>query len=88
MLYYGMDVHKKYTFYTEMDGKGRILSQGKAPNTAEALAQVIGPGARVAMEATCNWYHVFDLVEVLAEEVHLAHPLRTRAIAEDKIKTD
>lgn len=88
MTYYGMDIHKKYTFYTEMDERGRILSQGKVANTAEAIAQVLKPGARVAMEATCNWYHLFDLVEGMAEEVHLAHPLKTRAIAEAKVKTD
>jgi transposase len=88
MIYYGLDIHKRYTFYTAMDERGRILKQGKVGSTAAGMADIIGPEACVAMESTCNWYHLYDAVEGLAQEVHLAHPLKTRAIAEAKIKTD
>jgi transposase len=42
----------------------------------------------VALEATANWYHVYELAEPWAAEVALGHPLKTRIIAEAKIKTD
>ncbi|MBI4426066.1 MAG: transposase, partial [Candidatus Kerfeldbacteria bacterium] len=89
--YIGFDIHKRYTFYTQMNETGVIQRQGKLSNTREALgeffADVTEP-ARVAMEATMNWYHLFDLLEVLEIPVTLAHPERTRAIAEAKVKTD
>lgn len=88
MLYYGMDIHKEYSYYCEMDEAGKVLGEGKIPNTREAIREVISPGAKVGIEATCNWYYLFDLIEERADEVILAHPLRTRAIAEARIKTD
>jgi transposase len=42
----------------------------------------------VVLEASINWYHLYDLLEGLGVPVTLAHPLRTRAIAEAKVKTD
>lgn len=48
----------------------------------------ISEPAHVAMEATMNWYYLYDLLEALEIPVTLAHPLRTRAIAEAKVKTD
>lgn len=40
------------------------------------------------MEATRNWTVIYDLLEAELEEVRLAHPLKVRAIAEARIKTD
>jgi transposase len=40
------------------------------------------------MEATRNWTVMYDLLEELVGEVHLAHPLKVKAIAEARIKTD
>lgn len=91
MQYIGFDIHKRYTFYTQMNETGTIQRQGKLPNTREALGEFfadVAEPARVAMEATMNWYHLYDLLEVLEIPVTLAHPERTRAIAEAKVKTD
>jgi transposase len=91
MQYVGFDAHKKYTFYTQMDATGQIRRQGKLANNCDALtaffAEIEEP-ARVVIEATMNWYHLYDLLESLEIPVTLAHPLRTRAIAEAKVKTD
>jgi len=89
--YIGFDIHKRYTFYTQMDATGQIRRQGKLTNSRDALAQFFGDvaePARVVIEASMNWYHLYDLLETLAIPVTLAHPLRTRAIAEAKVKTD
>jgi transposase len=91
MQYIGFDIHKRYTFYTQMDQAGKIHRQGRLPNSREALGTFfadVGEPVRVAMEASVNWYHLYDLLETLDIPVTLAHPLRTRAIAEAKVKTD
>lgn len=91
MQYIGFDIHKRYTFFTQMDGAGATQRQGRLPNTREAMgaffADVVEP-AQVAMEAGPTWYYIYDLLETLQIPVTLAHPLRTRAIAEAKVKTD
>ena len=81
MQYFGCDIHKRYTFFTQMDATGQVLRQGKLPNTRQALgdffADVREP-AQVVLEATMNWYHLSDLLETLQIPVVLAHPMRTR----------
>jgi len=42
----------------------------------------------VVIESTGLWEHVYEVIEDVGYEVILAHPLKTRAIAEAKIKTD
>ena len=32
MMYYGIDLHKKYSYVTSMDKEGNILSQKKVSN--------------------------------------------------------
>lgn len=91
MQYIGLDIHKRYTFYTQMDSAGQIRRQGKLPNDREVLAgffRDVAEPAQVVIEATMNWYHLYDLLESLDVPVTLAHPARTRAIAEAKVKTD
>jgi transposase len=44
--------------------------------------------AAVAVEATFNWYYFLDVMEPLGLELHLVHPLKTRAIASARIKHD
>lgn len=91
MQYIGFDIHKRYTFYTQMDAQGQIQRQGKLANTREGMEEffaAVAEPARVVLEASMNWYHLYDLLEALEIPVTLAHPLRTRAIAEAKVKTD
>jgi transposase len=40
------------------------------------------------MEATGNWPYLYESWEDLVDEIQLAHPLKTKAIASAKIKTD
>lgn len=91
MKYYGIDIHKKYSVYTAIDGRGAILEQGKIANDPKAFAQVMNhstEASKVVIEATSNWYYIYDLLEGMADEVCLAHPLATKAIASAKVKTD
>lgn len=91
MIYYGIDLHKKYSYVTSMDKEGNILSQQKVLNHKDSLTNflsTIPSSSRIALEATCNWQFFYELSEVFGLEVSLAHPLKTRAIAEAKVKTD
>lgn len=90
MLYYGLDVHKKYTAYCVMDGKGTILREGRCANEdLPRLPALSWKGKkRAVMEAGGNWYYLYDLLEPLMDELLLAHPLQVRAIAAARVKTD
>jgi transposase len=85
----GLDTHRHYTVAARVDESGAVVEQRRLKNEDLAcyLASLPGP-ARVALEATANWYHIYELVESLVAEVALGHPLKTRIIAEAKIKTD
>lgn len=95
MIYAGIDVHKKFSFITAMNEKGKIINQtkimhGKQISQApwnDFVKQFREP-ISLAIEATGMWAPVHDALEPLVEEIKLAHPLRTRAIAEARIKTD
>ncbi|MFQ5875700.1 MAG: transposase, partial [Dehalococcoidia bacterium] len=91
MDYYGMDIHKKYSVFVRMDEGGRVLAEGRIANTPEAVATMLAPSqgkAQVVLEACGLWPYVYDLLEAQGVGVRLAHPLRVKAIAHAKVKTD
>ena len=91
MLYVGIDFHKKYSYITEMDEQGTIAREFKLSNDREMLTDYVNgltPDTKVALEATCNWYYFYDLIEGHDIDVSLAHPLKTKAIASARIMND
>ena len=87
----GVDFHKTYSHMTVLDAQGRVLKAGKVSNTADAVRAFVAPyreGGEAVVEATRNWTVMYDLLETELDAVHLAHPLKVRAIAEARIKTD
>jgi transposase len=90
--FFGVDYHKAFSYGTIMSQTGEILKQGRFGNHPEGLARFVGEhgGADCAavLEATRNWCVMHDWLEDLAGQVTLAHPLKVKAIAEAKIKTD
>ena len=88
--YVGLDVHLRTCHATLMDEQGRILKQEKFPKERQELERIMDgiDDAKVAMEASYSWQPVYDFLEEKGLEVKLAHPLKTRIIAEAKIKTD
>jgi len=90
--YYDIDIHKKYSTYTMVDEQGNVMNQGKIDNSIEAFKEVFreasGSNTKAVIESTCNWYYIHDLLEGMVDEVVIAHPLRTKAIASAKVKTD
>lgn len=89
MLHYGLDVHKRYTTYCVMDERGTILREGRCQNEDLPRVFLEEEGSRSAvMEAGPNWGYLYDQIEPLVDTITLAHPLRVRAIAAARVKTD
>ena len=71
--------------------QGKITSKVTVPVTQAALESYFSKQDRrsqVVVEATGNWMYLYETVERYTPQVVLAHPLKTRAIAEARIKTD
>jgi hypothetical protein len=54
MEYFGLDVHKRYTVFTQVDERGKVLGQGRVGNDATSLTELLGRSgepAKVVLEA-------------------------------------
>jgi transposase len=92
MLHVGMDMHKRYSVVTVVDEDGEELVKGKRLENEEAAMADFIKGfdeeVKVVLEAGSNWYWMCDLLDGLGVENILCHPLKTKAIASARIKTD
>lgn len=90
--YAGLDLHKSMSVISVKDETGTLLKQGKAANDRTALEAFFKPFAEskvsIALEATSNYQWMYDTLEGLGHQVSLAHPLKVKAIASAKVKTD
>jgi len=94
MNYVGVDIHKRYSVLCAVDEQGCRLREGRVEgNAADGFARFFsglsGP-SKAVVEASWNWGVIHDKLEELeqVEEVVLAHPYKTRLIADAQIKTD
>src|SRR5215510_11570523 len=91
MIYVGIDLHRKRSQIAALDEQGRELLSRRVANDPEALKAILGElggELQVALEATYGWEWLADLLEAEGHELHLSHPLRTKAIAAARVKTD
>jgi len=93
MRYYvGVDHHKRFSYMSVMDERGDVVKEGKIVNTKESVSRFLGEeyskDTSAVLEAGRNWTVMYDWLEAELDEVKLAHPLKVKAIAEAKIKTD
>ncbi len=91
MLYAGLDIHKNFSQAILCREDGSVVKEGKIATTKEELSKFFlefKEPIKIAIEATTLCEHVFDILEELGYQVVLAHPLKTRMIAESKVKTD
>ena len=88
----GIDLHRKRSRFVRVNQEGKVLEKRTIQSSPAAFREAFGKfdkgAARVAMEATGNWYWAADVLEELGLETHLANPLKVRVIAESTIKTD
>jgi transposase len=92
MRFVGLDVHKRVVQACILDESGTTLDMLRFELSAETLTQfarrTLGPDCAVALEATTNTWAVVDLLEPHCARVVVSNPMRTKAIATAKIKTD
>jgi transposase len=94
MQYVGIDYHKRYSVLCATDERGEKLRQRRVNgNTASGFAQFfseLGEPSKVVMEACWNWGWLYDLLGEIeqVDKVVLAHPYKTRLIAEAQVKSD
>ncbi len=94
MLYTGIDYHKKYSVVSTQDATGARVREARIdqndPAAFAAYFQSLPEPSRVVVEACWNWGWLYDELGGIdrVEDVVLAHPFKTRLIADAQIKTD
>jgi transposase len=92
MKYIGIDYHTQYFVATTMDEKGKVISKDKVSTDRDSIRhyfQKVGTReTKAVMEACYGWEYFYDEVDDLIDDLIMAHPLKTRLIAEARIKTD
>lgn len=90
--YVGCDIHKKQVTLCWLNAEGKVVFRMRVPCTREALTRMaerhLQAEDQVALEATTHTWAVVDILEPFVARVVVSNPLRTRAIAFAKIKTD
>jgi transposase len=88
----GLDLGRKYSWCRAISTEtGEVLGNERVSTRREeflSFLQGLPRPIRVVMEATGNWQYPYECLEGWVEEIQLAHPLKTKAIASAKIKTD
>ena len=88
----GLDIHKRVVQAVILDDQGHLSSRDRFPCDRDALLSFarnrLDKDTRVAMEATTNTWAIVDLLEPFVAEIVVSNPMRTKAIASAKVKTD
>jgi transposase len=86
-MFLGIDVHKRDAQVAVIDDAGELVDEVRVENAnLDEVAQQYA-GAKAAIEATSNYYHIHDtLSEYL--DVTVAHPGKLKLIAQSDKKTD
>ena len=87
----GIDLHRKRSHVAALDEHGVELLSRRIVNDPDTFVTLLGEldgESKIALEATYGWEWLADLLEDHGYELHLAHPLRTKAIASARVKTD
>ena len=91
-LFIGMDLHQRTSTFAVKDRDVRKISEATVETDRDAITMFIrslpSPCLSIALEPVSQWYVYADHLQGLGCEVHLAHPLRVKAIASARVKTD
>lgn len=91
--YVGIDIHRDYGVACVQDNEGKIIDEFRFGNNIEGINKVkekLGSNnSHIAIESTGNmWVVLWDKLEEIKSDLHLVHPLKTKAIASNKLKND
>jgi transposase len=89
MLFVGLDLHK-YSEYAVMDVGGKLLRQGRIENTLDKMkefSESVPARSSMVIESSSTWYWAHKLLSE-RHNVLLSNPVKNKAIASAKVKTD
>jgi transposase len=89
--YVALDIHKYYCVVAVVDREGKVVLQPVRVEHQDLegwLKKNLYPSDHVVIESTTNAWHVYDLLEPLAERVLVANPIKVKQIACARVKTD
>ena len=89
--YIALDIHKHYCVVAGVDRDGRVMLHPQRVEHADLegwLKKNLFANDHVVIESTTNAWHVYDLLEPLAERVVVANPIQVKQIANARVKTD
>lgn len=87
----GVDYHKSYSHLVVQDSGGNTLRSGRVKNDRQSLGGFLEryrENSHAVVEAMRNWMVMYNWLDDICDDVVLAHPLKVKAIADAKIKTD
>ncbi len=87
----GIDLHRRRSVLAVIDGQGEVHPPVRIDNDSKTFLDLLGElegETQVAVEATYGWEWLAELLEDAGYEMHLAHPLGTKAITSARVKTD
>lgn len=92
MPFAAFDLHKKEVEAVILSDLGEVTHRERFPTTRDALLDFakrqLTPTTHLALEATTNTWPVVELLRPYVLSITVSNPMKTRAIAEAKIKTD
>lgn len=93
MKYIGIDIHKQYFVATVVDEQGQVISREMVSTDRAAIKDYFSrvgtkDELKAVIEACYEWSYFYDQIRDKVKELKVAHPLKTRLIAEARIKTD
>ena len=91
MVFVGIDLHRRRSQVAALDEQGTELLSRRIVNDPQTFLELLaglGDQPAIALEASygCEW--LADLLEEAGYELRVAHPLRTKAVAAARVKTD
>ena len=88
-MFVGLDVHKKYLQAAVIDSEGTLLKEERVPNDIKEIERFFADidDAKIVIESSSAWYHIYELLS-RRYRVVLSNPVKTKAIASAKVKTD
>jgi transposase len=91
MNYISFDCHKRYTFASVEDERGKVLLESRIEHRKGAFAEFLAqckPGSPVAIETVGNWYWIVDEVEAAGMLPKLVHARKAKLMLAMVNKTD
>ena len=85
-----MDLHQKTSTFSVKEKEGKVIEAKTVPTTKENIQKFLSPyqGSLLTLEPVSQWYCYADYIEHLGLSVKIANPMRVKAIASARIKTD